>query len=89
VTGGAGFIGSNLIEYLISKTNYKIISLDNYSTGSKRNHMYNKKVKYINGNTNDINKKLEKYKNQIRVIFHFGEFVRIHECFIGRSKRSL
>ena len=34
VTGGAGFIGSNLIKYLLDKTNYKIISLDNYFTGS-------------------------------------------------------
>ena len=31
VTGGAGFVGSNLIEFLIKKTTYKIISLDNYS----------------------------------------------------------
>ena len=36
VTGGAGFVGSNLISYLIKKTNYKIISIDNYSSGSKK-----------------------------------------------------
>ena len=36
VTGGAGFVGSNLIELLLKKTNYKIISLDNYSSGSKK-----------------------------------------------------
>ena len=82
VTGGAGFIGSNLIDYLISKTSYKIISLDNYSSGSKKNHINNKKVQYIIGDTNDINKKLEKYKNQIKVIFHFGEFARIHQSFV-------
>ena len=82
VTGGAGFIGSNLIDYLISKTTYKIISLDNYSSGSKKNHINNKKVQYIIGDTNDINKKLEKYKNQIKVIFHFGEFARIHQSFV-------
>tara|TARA_B110000483_G_C17788048_1_gene386392 strand:+ start:166 stop:303 length:138 start_codon:yes stop_codon:yes gene_type:complete len=36
VTGGAGFVGSNLIEYLINKTKFKIISVDNYSSGSKK-----------------------------------------------------
>ena len=36
ITGGAGFVGSNLIELLIRVTNYKIISLDNYSSGSKK-----------------------------------------------------
>ena len=36
VTGGAGFVGSNLIEFLLEKTSYKIISLDNYSSGSKK-----------------------------------------------------
>ena len=35
ITGGAGFVGSNLIEYLINKTNFNIISVDNYSSGSK------------------------------------------------------
>ena len=43
VTGGAGFVGSNLIEFLLNKTNYKIISLDNYSSGSKKNHIKNNK----------------------------------------------
>ena len=47
VTGGAGFIGSNLIKYLSKKTDFKIISVDNYSTGSKKNHIKHKNVKYI------------------------------------------
>ena len=51
VTGGAGFIGSNLIDYLLKKTKYKIISLDNYSSGSKKNHIKNKRVTYLKGNT--------------------------------------
>ena len=46
VTGGAGFVGSNLIEYLIKYTNFKIISVDNYSSGTKKNHIKNKRVKY-------------------------------------------
>ena len=81
VTGGAGFVGSNLIEYLLKKTNYKIISLDNYSSGSKKNHIINKKVKYINGETLNIKKSLNKYKNNIKAVFHFGEFSRIFQSF--------
>ena len=81
VTGGAGFVGSNLIECLLKKTNKKILSLDNYSTGSKINHIKNKNIKYIVGDTSNINKILLKYKNQIHTIFHFGEFSRIFQSF--------
>ena len=54
VTGGAGFVGSNLIGYLIKKTNYKIISIDNYSSGSKKNHIKNPRVKYFSSHTKNI-----------------------------------
>ena len=83
VTGGAGFVGSNLIELLLKKTNKKIISLDNYSTGNKKNHISYKsqRVKYLVGNTHNINKKLNKYKNKIHSVFHFGEFARIYQSF--------
>ena len=80
VTGGAGFVGSNLIEHLIEKTNYKIVSIDNYSSGLKKNHILNSRVKYIKGNTKDINRILFKKKN-IHSIFHFGEFSRIFQSF--------
>ena len=56
VTGGAGFVGSNLIKFLNNKTKFKIISLDNYSTGNKQNHIKSSKVKYLKGNTLDIKK---------------------------------
>ena len=81
VTGGAGFIGSNLIEYLLKKTKYKIISLDNYSSGFKKNHVISTKVNYINANTKNIKKVLFKHKKNIKVLFHFGEFSRIFQSF--------
>ena len=81
VTGGAGFIGSNLIELLTKKTKYNIISLDNYSTGSIKNHIKNKRVKYIKGNTFNIKNILNKHKKKIETIFHFGEFARIFQSF--------
>ena len=81
VTGGAGFVGSNLIEFLLKKTKYKIISLDNYSSGSKNNHIKGARVSYIKGDTLEIKKILKKYKKKIFTIFHFGEFSRIFQSF--------
>ena len=82
ITGGAGFIGSNLIELLLKKTKkFKIISLDDYSSGTKNNHIKNPRVKYVNGNTINIRKHLLKYQKQIHSLFHFGEFARIYQSF--------
>ena len=81
VTGGSGFVGSNLIEFLVKKTKLKIISLDDYSTGTKKNHVKSNRVTYIKGSTLDINKILSKYKKKIISIFHFGEFSRIFQSF--------
>ena len=81
VTGGAGFVGLNLIRYFLKKTNYKVLSVDNYSSGSKKNHIRNKKVKYINGDTKNISFILNRKKKKINSIFHFGEFSRIYQSF--------
>ena len=81
VTGGAGFIGSNLIEVLLKYKKYQIVSIDNYSSGSINNHIKNKRVRYIKGHTNNSEKLLKKYKKKINNIFHFGEFSRIFQSF--------
>ena len=81
VTGGAGFIGSNLISELLKYKKFKIISIDNYSSGLIKNHIKNKRVKYLNGNTSDIAILLKNYTVKIHTIFHFGEFARIYQSF--------
>ncbi len=81
ITGGAGFVGSHLIEIFLKKTEFQIISLDNYSTGSKKNHLISKRIIYLKGNTINIKKKLNKYKKKINSLFHFGEFSRIYQSF--------
>ena len=84
ITGGAGFVGSNLIKLLLSRTNYNIISLDNYSSGSKTNHIYNKRVRYLKGDTKNIEKFIKQPK-KIHSIFHFGEFARIYQSFLNMN----
>ena len=81
VTGGAGFIGSNLISELLKFKKFKIISIDNYSSGLIKNHINNKRVKYFKGNTNNIAILLKNYTVKIHTIFHFGEFARIFQSF--------
>ena len=81
VTGGAGFIGSNLINLLLKKTNFNILSLDNYSSGVKKNHIYDNRVKYLRGHTKDISHIITKPK-LVHSIFHFGEFSRIYQSFL-------
>ena len=85
VTGGAGFVGTNLIKFLLKKTNYRIISLDDYSSGTKLNHLKNSQIKYLKGKTKNISN-LIKNPHKIRSVFHFGEFARIYQSFIKMNE---
>ena len=86
VTGGAGFVGSNLISLLVKKTKLKIISIDNYSSGKKKNHIRNKRVTYIKENTKNINRILKSKRYKIKTVFHFGEFSRIYQSFLKMNE---
>lgn len=96
VTGGAGFIGSNLISEILKFKKFHILSIDNYSSGFVRNHIKNKRVKYLKGRTKNIENLLRNYRGKIHSIFHFGEFARIYqsfkkinECFSSNIEGSL
>ena len=86
ITGGAGFVGSNMISLLLAKTKFSIISIDNYSSGTIKNHINNKRVKYIKSDTKNITKILSKYKSNIHSLFHFGEFSRIYQSFLKMNE---
>ena len=85
VTGGAGFVGSNLINLLLKKTNFKILSIDNYSSGHKKNHIINKRINYIKGDTKNISQIVKNFKS-VNSIFHFGEFARIYQSFLKMNE---
>ncbi len=76
VTGGAGFIGSHLIEELVKDENNKVISLDNYFTGSKENHVEG--AEYREGHTKDI---AELVPEKPDMIYHLGEYARVEKSF--------
>lgn len=71
VTGGAGFVGSHLCERL-SREGHRVISLDNYFTGSKENHVEG--VEYREGHTKDIEKHIPETPD---LIYHLGEYSRV------------
>jgi UDP-glucose 4-epimerase len=81
VTGGAGFIGSHLCEALTKDSLNEVYSLDNYSTGTKANHLPG--VTYIEGDTRDIDKKISFVPD---LVFHLGEYSRTSESFSEPEK---
>ena len=76
ITGGAGFIGSHLCEEFKKNKENAIYSLDNYSTGTKKNHIDG--VNYIKGNTIDIEKLINFSPDYI---YHLGEYSRVEQSF--------
>lgn len=72
VTGGAGFIGSNLIERLVKDPKNDVYSLDSYFTGKKDNHIPG--ATYIDGHTKDISKLVNFVPD---IVFHLGEYSRV------------
>lgn len=76
VTGGAGFIGSHLCERLAKDPSNHVISLDNYFTGSKENHVAG--VEYREGHTKDIEKHIPETPD---IIYHLGEYSRVEKSF--------
>jgi UDP-glucose 4-epimerase len=81
VTGGAGFIGTNLVFELLKFKKFRVLSIDNYSSGLSKNHIKNKRVKYLKGSTQNIEILLKSNVGKIHSIFHFGEFARIYQSF--------
>lgn len=76
VTGGAGFVGSNLCEFLAQDINNEVFSLDNYFTGSVLNHVAN--VSYIEGSTENIDKLINFTPD---IVYHLGEYSRVEQSF--------
>ena len=85
VTGGAGFVGTNVIKLFLKKTKYKILSIDNYSSGTKLNHVKDPRVKYIKASTANIEKFIKR-PHEIKSVFHFGEFARIYQSFLKMNE---
>jgi UDP-glucose 4-epimerase len=79
VTGGAGFIGSNLIGELAKQKSNSITCLDNYFTGKKENHVSCNNVNYIEGDTCDAKRLLS--DKVFDVVYHFGEYSRISTSY--------
>lgn len=76
VTGGAGFIGSHLIERLVQDPNNRVISLDNYFNGSEDNHIAG--AEYVRGETKDVETLCPAVPD---IIFHLGEYSRVLTSF--------
>lgn len=76
VTGGAGFVGSHLCERLAENSDNQVVSLDNYFTGSEKNHVPG--VTYVRGNTIEVDQLIDFTPDYI---YHLGEYSRVEQSF--------
>lgn len=76
VTGGAGHVGSHLIELLVSDPRNRVVSLDNYFNGWRENHIPG--AEYRHGHTKEISRLIPERPD---VVFHLGEYARIATSF--------
>jgi UDP-glucose 4-epimerase len=76
VTGGAGHVGSHLIELLLAKGRTRVISIDNYFTGSVANHIAG--AEYREGHTKEIDRVVPESPD---IVYHLGEYARIASSF--------
>jgi UDP-glucose 4-epimerase len=83
VTGGAGFVGANLIRALLADyPAAAVVSLDNYFTGVPENHVNDPRVTYLDGSTVDIAKIWAEHGlGSPEIVFHLGEYSRIVQSF--------
>ena len=81
VIGGAGYIGSHLIEELIIQNKGNIFSLDNYSSGSEQNHING--CVYYRGEASEISDIIDQ---KIDLVFHLGEYSRVERSFQDINK---
>ena len=80
VTGGAGFIGSHIAEYLVQRGD-DVTVLDNLNTGRKENlAKINDKINFVNGDIRDY-KLLEKLVNDTTGVFHEAALASVQQSF--------
>ena len=80
VTGGAGFIGTNLIKQLLKQGHY-VVSLDNYSTGIKKNHIDNPNVVYVESDILNLTEHNSSFWSKFDLVYHLAAIARIQPSF--------
>tara|TARA_R110002012_G_scaffold85601_3_gene213445 strand:- start:263 stop:1123 length:861 start_codon:yes stop_codon:yes gene_type:complete len=80
VTGGAGFVGTNLIKRLL-QDGHHVVSIDNYSTGNKGNHITDKHVTYVESDIINLAEHDGSYFSKFDLVYHMAAIARIQPSF--------